>query len=55
MKIFNSVKMLTDININSTFDIITDTKTIPGFFQPFVCSCFIGNEEIFCNFFIQSA
>lgn len=36
------------------FNIIDDTVSIPGFFQPFACSCFIDTQEIFCNFFVQS-
>ena len=36
------------------FDINCDTVSIPGFFQPFVCSCFIGSQEICCNFFLQN-
>jgi hypothetical protein len=54
LRIFDDKKVIQDFNINEMFDIIDDTISIPGFFQPFICCCFIDSHEIFCNFFVQS-
>lgn len=51
IRVFDQRKMLYDLNINQRFDIANDTVSIPGFFQPFVCCCFVDTQEIFCNFF----
>jgi len=54
LRIFDDKKVIQDFNINEMFNIIEDTISIPGFFQPFICCCFIDSHEIFCNFFVQS-
>ena len=51
--VFDVEKEIERFSINDHFNIDNNTIPIAGFAEPFASCCFIGNDEIYYNFFYK--